>query len=648
MINPGRNPLPWLLMAPTTFRQELRSLEKEHFESPEQAQRVASYCLDINQLHSLGRAIPKIIDGHQIHAVKLGVLSNGTVDLIVPAIVASALRHGVWLQTVTTPFNQTGQEAFNSSSDLNRAGCDFILLAIDHRGLSVFPVPGNAERANELVDEALQYIDSLRSALRNASGCSVIVQTIPQVASSLFGSLDRTVPGTMQWMIDRFNGQLRARIAGSSDLLLDVAALAEMIGLSSWHDPTQWAIGKFPCAHDAVPLYADWVGRLVAAARGKSRKCLVLDLDNTIWGGVVGDDGPEGILLGNGNPAGEAFLSVQQAALALRERGVILAVSSKNDDSVARTMFRNHPEMILKEDHIAVFQANWQDKASNIKAIAEKLNLGTDSMVLLDDNPAERSQVRQALPDVAVPELPDDPALFAETLLRAGYFESIRFTAEDRLRADQYQANAARAELLSGATDLQSYLQSLEMKAVIGPFDVVSRGRITQLINKTNQFNLTTHRYTESQVAALEDSVDGLTLQIRLIDKFGDNGIVVIVICNCDGPDWLIDTWLMSCRVLNRKLEEATLNSIMSAAKIARVRTLIGQYFPSGRNEMVKEHYSRLGFMNLDDNHNGSRWQLDVKTYVPIPVPITINNTACSIGGGRTVTNSAEDISRFL
>jgi FkbH-like protein len=452
----------------------------------------------------------------------------------------------------------------------------------------------------------------------------VIVQTLPQVPSALFGSFERGVPGTTQWMIDRFNTELRTSVAGSSDLLLDTAALAEAVGLTRWHDPVQWALGKFPCAHDVVPLYADWLGRLIAAARGKSRKCLVLDLDNTLWGGVIGDDGLGGIVLGNGSPAGEAFLSVQQAALALRARGVVLAVSSKNDDEVARGPFRQHPEMLLKESHIAVFQANWRDKAANLTAIAETLNIGIDSLVLLDDNPAERAQVRGALPEVAVPELPEDPAFFAQTLLAAGYFESIAFTAEDRQRADQYQANAARAELLGAATDLDSYLRSLDMKAIVGRFDSVARARITQLINKTNQFNLTTRRYTESQVTALEDASEGLTLQIRLLDKFGDNGIVAIVICLPHGADWVIDTWLMSCRVLNRKLEETTLNCIMAAAKSAGVRSVIGLYLPTERNDMVREHYPKLGFERFGDAEGGTRWRLDVGSYAAPCVPIEI------------------------
>ena len=315
---------------------------------------------------------------------------------------------------------------------------------------------------------------------------------------------------------------------------------------------------------------------------------------------------------------------MQQTALALRERGVILAVSSKNDDAVARSAFREHPEMVLKEDHIAVFQANWQDKASNLQAIAKALNIGTDALVLLDDNPAERSQVRAALPEVGVPELPADPAFFAQTLLAAGYFESTAFTADDRQRADQYQANAARAAALGSGTDLESHLRSLRMQALCTPFDAVGRARITQLINKTNQFNLTTRRYTEADVKAFEESTSGLTLQIRLLDRFGDNGMISVIICRSDGADWLIDTWLMSCRVLNRKVERTTLNQIVTAARAAGVRALIGEYLRTERNSMVKDHYARLGFQRLEEREAASRWRLDVQNYSPEAVPIEV------------------------
>jgi FkbH-like protein len=621
-LEAGPADLPWLVEPSQDFRLRVRALRDPSPESRAQAQQLAR--LDGNRLHSLGQAIARLVAANPSGATRLGVLSNGTTDLLLPAIGASALRHGVWLEVIGTAFDQVATEALDPSSAINRTQCHLVLLAVDHRGLPLVATPGDHTGAQANLESAFAYIDSIRAGLRAGSGCTVILQTVPQVPAALFGNLERTVPGTMQWLIDRYNQGLRERAASSADLLLDTAALAETVGLARWHDPVQWTLGKFLFAHELVPLYCDWVGRLIGAARGKSRKCLVLDLDNTLWGGVIGDDGLAGIVLGNGNPAGEAHLSVQQAALGLRERGVILAVSSKNDDAVARSAFREHPEMLLKEDHIAVFQANWQDKASNLKAIAETLNIGIDSLVLLDDNPAERAQVRAALPEVAVPELPADPAFFAGTLLSAGYFEAIGFTAEDRQRAEQYQANAARTAALGTATDLQLHLQSLQMKAICTPFDEIGRARITQLINKTNQFNLTTRRYTEADVKSFEQSPAGLTLQIRLVDRFGDNGMISVVICRPEGPDWWIDTWLMSCRVLNRRVERTTLNQIVAAAKAGGVRALIGEYLKTERNGMVEDHYERLGFERVEVGAERSLWRLDVNSYVAEPVPIEV------------------------
>jgi len=327
----------------------------------------------------------------------------------------------------------------------------------------------------------------------------------------------------------------------------------------------------------------------------------VLDLDNTLWGGVIGDDGIEGINLAQGDATGEAHLSVQRLALSLRERGIVLAVSSKNTDDIARRVFREHPEMLLRESHIAVFQANWDDKATNIRAIADELSLGVDALVFLDDNPAERGLVRQMLPEVAVPELPDDPALYARTLAAAGYFEATTFSDEDKQRAAFYQANARRVSLEKQAGDVSAYLASLDMEISFKPFDATGRARISQLINKSNQFNLTTRRYTESEVADLEKDSDCFTLQVRLADAFGDNGMIGVVICRATTPRmWTIDTWLMSCRVLGRGVERMVLLELLHHAELGGAERLIGVYRPTDRNGMVRHHYMGLGFKQTD------------------------------------------------
>jgi FkbH-like protein len=350
----------------------------------------------------------------------------------------------------------------------------------------------------------------------------------------------------------------------------------------------------------------------------------VLDLDNTLWGGVIGDDGLSGINVAQGDARGEAFRAVQSCALALKRRGIVLAVCSKNDDATARLPFQSHPSMILKEEDIAVFVANWEDKATNLRRIARQLDIGVDALVLLDDNPAERALVRQLLPEVAVPEVGADPSTYVRALTCSGYFETISFTAEDLGRAEQYRANADRAALAEASGDLDSYLRSLAMEIEFKPFDEGGRKRVTQLINKTNQFNLTTRRYTEAQVTAMEQDAAYHTLQVSLRDRFGDNGMISVTICRA-GPDaWEIDTWLMSCRVINRRVEDAVLNQIALAARAAGARHLVGEYIPTDRNGLVADLLARLGFVQAMGGAFAGRWVLDLDRFTELQVPIRL------------------------
>jgi FkbH-like protein len=587
----------WLPRAPGDFRERCKALSESGDASGIAA--LARCALDENQLRRLtgllatfraqDRSLAPLIP------FRLGVLGNGTLEPVIPALIATAARHGIALECLSAEFSQTVQTALSADSAMNRAKPDAVLLALDYRGLPLL-APVHDERGSaEAVETAIGFVRQLTEALRRNGGATSIVQTIAPPAEALFGSFDSALPGTMRSLASAFNRELAREVAGNEDVLLDVAALAETVGLAAWHSPTQWNVAKLAFNVSFLPLYADHVCRVIAALCGKSRKCLVLDLDNTLWGGIIGDDGLEGIQIAQGDATGEAYLSVQRAALALRERGVVLAVSSKNDDDVARLPFRRHPDMLLREEHIAVFQANWNDKATNIAAIARELNLSTDAMVFLDDNPVERALVREVLPDVAVPELPANPALFARTLAAAGYFEAIAFSEEDRKRAGFYQGNARRAALQEQAVDLDAYLASLNMHIVFRPFDGTGRSRIAQLINKSNQFNLTTRRYTEADVAAIETDARCFTLQVRLLDAFGDNGMISVVICR-RGPEnvWEIDTWLMSCRVLGRGVERMVLREIVLHARERGIETLIGVYRPTGRNAMVSDHYPKL------------------------------------------------------
>lgn len=622
--------LGWLPPTPEDFRIECRLLLSRSGDVGRFIQALASHSLDLNQLIRLSKTIHKIRESGgslaPLTPFKLGILSNATSDFVMPSLVSSAARHGIALEVVSCDFGQVIQEALSADSAINRSQPDAVLIAIDYRGLPMQPAPGRAEQAQANIDEALGFLDTIRSGIKNNSNAVCIFQTLAAPPEANFGSFDRVLPGTTRNLIDGVNRGICEAILGTEDIVLDVASIAEIVGLDEWHCPRQWNLGKFPFSETYLPLYAEHAARIVGAMRGKSRRCLILDLDNTVWGGVIGDDGLEGIRVAQGDATGEAHLAVQQMALALRERGIVLAVSSKNEDETARMPFRYHPEMLLKEEHFAVFQANWNDKATNIKAIAEELSLGLDSMVFLDDNPAERGLVRKMLPEVAVPELPDDPALYARTVSAAGYFESIALLKEDMQRADFYKDNGKRVALKKQAGDLDSYLASLQMEITFQPFDETGRARITQLINKSNQFNLTTRRYTEAEVAEIERDPACFTLQSRLADAFGDNGMISVVICRPGATHtWEIDTWLMSCRVLGRRVEHMVLQEILENARRHNIRTLRGTYIPTDRNKLVIDHYRKLGFMEMGSLPDGiTLWELCVETAPRNTAPISV------------------------
>jgi FkbH-like protein len=629
-MNPLYTELQWLPRAPREFSESVRALGRSSGPVGNEMRRLALHGLDLNQLTKLANAMvivrEKNISLDPLEPFRLAVLSNTTIDLIAPALVASAARFGFALELVQPSYDQVAQEALAPNSKVNLSRPDAVLLALDYRALPLNCNLGDAEAASACVQAALGYLKELRNGIKANCNAVCIIQTFALPVEALFGSLDRALPGTRRSLIDGINRELAEYVLGSGDVLLDVAGLAETVGLADWHDPQQWNLAKFSFSSQMIPLYADHVARTIGSLRGKNGKVLILDLDNTVWGGVIGDDGLEGIKVAQGDALGEAYLDVQRLALELRQRGILLAVSSKNNDEIAREPFEKHPEMLLKLGHFSVFQANWKDKVTNIHAIAEQLSLGLDTMVFLDDNPAERGLVRKLLPQVFVPELPEEPALFARTLAAGGYFEAVAFAAEDLKRATFYKDNAKRAQLAKLTGGVDAYLASLDMIITFQPFDATGRARIVQLINKSNQFNLTTRRYTNPEVNAVENDPEVFTLQVRLKDIFGDNGMISVVICRPGAAsEWRIDTWLMSCRVLGRKVEHMVLREILQHARTAGVRKLTGVYLPTERNRLVVDHYAKLGFVKLEEENSGAtRWELCVENANPDVAPIRV------------------------
>jgi FkbH-like protein len=569
--------------------------------------------------------------------LRLAILASHTVDHLVPGIRVAGLHRGLALSVHVAPYGNYRQSLLGEDPLLAAFAPQLILLALDAQDSPLdLPLDSMDSAVEEAVAGRIAELRHLWRRARERFNAQVVQQLLVPATPPLFGSYEAMVPAAPRSILDRLNAAIRAAAREDGVLLLDLAAqMAGQGPADGLGDPVRWHQAKQLVSPVMAPLHGDLVARIAGAVLGRARKCLVLDLDNTIWGGVIGDDGIEGIKLGQGNPTGEAFLAMQRHAAQLGRRGIILAVCSKNDAAVAEAAFANHPEMALQRGDIAAFLANWNDKAGNLRQIAKQLNIGLDALVFVDDNPAERDIVRRELPDVAVPELPEDVALYPTWLGAAGYFETVGFTADDAARARSYAANAARQAVLDQTTDLEGYLRSLEMVLTARPIGAAELPRATQLVNKTNQFNLTTRRYTEAEMQALAEDPDALALAIRLTDRFGDNGLISVVLARPDAAlrpgEWLIDTWLMSCRVLGRKVEEATLQVLLEHASHQGVTALIGEYRPTARNGMVAEHYPRLGFTPmapLPDRPEGTLvWRIETRGPRPFAHPIALDTT---------------------
>ena len=580
--------LPWLTRPSAKLRDKLASLPADPLQALAFLQALAQAAWNEAELRLLGRKILSILKSapptlaaetrkQGLVRVRLLILSASTASHLAEALIATAIRFKFLLDVTVAEYEEPEPWLERNARELHENPPDFVLVASDGRMLQLTAPLDDAVAATQVVEAAIARILRVAGVARAATGRPVILQTLADDPDVIRFNMDLGLSGSPRLLVDEFNRHLAQTARRDSHLVLDVNALAGLVGQSAWSAGRYWYAAKYPFATGMIPIYADHVMRILAAQMGRSRRVLVLDLDNTMWGGIVGDDGIEGLALGNGSPLGEAHSALQRMALSLKQRGIILCVSSKNDEAIALEVFRHHPEMILKEDDIVAFRVNWDDKAANIKAIADAIDLGLDSFVFLDDNPAERKRVRDALPAVAVPELPEDPSEWLAVFQAAGYFEQASFSREDQLRAGFYKANALRAAQMERIGNHDDYLRSLGMTLSIAPFDAPGRKRIAQLISKSNQFNLTTRRYSEAEIATVQSKADALTIQARLADIFGDNGMISVVICRQAGPCWEIDTWIMSCRVLGRRVEEAILQYIVGQARVRGITEIIGR-----------------------------------------------------------------------
>jgi FkbH-like protein len=540
-----------------------------------------------------------------LRQARVALLGASTTALLRPVLRALCFRDGIAAEFHEGLYGGYRQEILDPASALYRFAPTVAFIVPHWRDLALPPV---SENEDEAVERVVLELGQLWTALRERAGCHVVQHAFDFPAHE---SHDYTAaaPGGRTRVIARINEEL-ARRAHASVSVLDAASVQREVGGAAWQDERLWHLARQHPAPAALPALAELQAAHLRAALGLARKVVVTDLDNTLWGGIIGEDGVSGIRVGAGSPAGEAHADLQEYLRELKERGVLLAVCSKNNPADARLAFERHPRMRLRLDDFAAFFANWEDKAQNIRSIATALSLGTDSFVLLDDNPAERAWIRAQLPEVAVVELGPTPFSYVRDLDAGRYFFSFSVTDEDRRRAGRYRGDAARQALRARFASIDDFLRDLQMHAACVPVGPATIARVTQLVNKTNQFNLTARRRQTAEIESTLAEPGAWGAAFALADRFGDHGLISAVICTCPEPGtWEIDTWVVSCRVLGRGVERFIAERILEAARADGIRRIVGIFRPTGRNALVETLYPQLGFAPLPGGPDEARYE---------------------------------------
>jgi FkbH-like protein len=562
---------------------------------------------------------------------KIAVLGSSTTNLLTPIFQALCLRDRIGAEIYQAPYGSIEQETWDPNSGLARFRPDIVLLTMHWRDLRLEAV---TEDEQTWVAQFLHERKAAWKRLADSFNCHVVQPSFDYPASDAFGHLAGVLPGGRTRVIDLLNLRLREE-APANVSIVNVAAAQREVGTNRWEDETAWIRYRQHPATEALPEIAEAYMSHVRAVLGLTRKVLVTDLDNTLWSGVIGEDGLDGIGLGPGKPEGEAHLDLQKYLLDLKRRGILLAVCSKNNLEEAQSPFLKHPHTALRLEDFAAFRANWDDKASNLRAIASELSLGLDSFVFLDDNPLEREWVRSQLPEVAVVELGTSPFHYVRQLDRGRHFEALSLSGEDLARAELYRVEAQRESLRASSDSLDTFLEKLQLEASVEGVTPKNLARVTQLVNKTNQFNLTTRRYTEAQVQAISEDPSGWAGAFQMSDRMGSYGLIGVLFCRSTGArEWEIDTWLMSCRTLGRQMEKFMFDRLMDAAIDRRIRRIRGVYRPTKKNELVKGLLDQMGFHRID-GEMGPGNEVGYEFEVPEAAIVTathVRNVSASLG----------------
>lgn len=551
-------------------------------------------------------------DVSALPTIKVSLLGDTATQFLATAIKGEGIERGYNIDLFEAEYNQVERQVLDPTSDLYAHDAKYtVVFQSTHKLLEQYSLKPASEWG-ALADERINFI---RTICENV-GSKIIYYNYPEIEDTVFGSYANKVSSSFSYQLRKLNFELMNLAQEYPNLFIcDIASIQNKFGRDFIFDSTVYVSTEMILSIDALPYVASRTLDIIASIEGKFKKCLILDLDNTVWGGVVGDEGWENIQVGHGLGIGKAFSEFQQWVKKLKNRGIIVCVCSKNDEDKAKEPFEKNPEMVLKLDDISVFVANWENKADNIRTIQSILNIGFDSMVFLDDNPFERNLVRENVPGVTVPELPEDPGEYLEYLYTQNLFETASYSSADKDRTKQYQVEAQRVATAKKFTNEGDFLKSLEMVSEVSGFTSFNTPRVAQLSQRSNQFNLRTVRYTEDQITAIENDPKQKGFAFTLEDKFGDNGLIAVVILQeKDSETLFIDTWFMSCRVLKRDMENFTLNTIVEYAKANGYKKIIGEYLPTTKNGMVAEHYTGLGFTKLEGTET-AQWELDVENY---------------------------------